>query len=83
MEIASSGQSYHPEFHAHQDVVAQAYAEQLEQEERRENQFAGLNSGISDETLQFLDRSTSVLLRTGIIRTSNKLKLFSRTMSSP
>ncbi|KAF0694784.1 Aste57867_14382 [Aphanomyces stellatus] len=49
VEVAADGQSYHPEFKAHQDVLAEALAKEVAKQTQRELDQAPLVTGISND----------------------------------
>uniref|UniRef100_K3WKF7 Ribosome biogenesis protein NOP53 n=1 Tax=Globisporangium ultimum (strain ATCC 200006 / CBS 805.95 / DAOM BR144) TaxID=431595 RepID=K3WKF7_GLOUD len=55
VQVAAPGQSYHPEFAAHQDVMAEAVAQELERQDIREEMAKPVAAGMSEETLQYID----------------------------
>lgn len=60
VEVPAAGQSYHPDFEAHQDVMASAVAEELERRELRAKMAEPVRAGLSEETLQFINDKDSV-----------------------
>lgn len=60
VEVAAPGQSYHPEFAAHQDVMAEAVAKELERQDIRKEMSKPVAAGMSEETLQYIDTRGSV-----------------------
>ncbi|EEY69206.1 uncharacterized protein PITG_05409 [Phytophthora infestans T30-4] len=52
VEVAAAGQSYHPDFDSHQDVMAEAVAKELEKREKRAQLQEPVAKGMSEETLQ-------------------------------
>ncbi|KAI9922505.1 hypothetical protein PsorP6_002479 [Peronosclerospora sorghi] len=58
VEVAAAGQSYHPDFDAHQDVLAEAVAEELQRRVKRA-QLQEPVQGMSEETLQFIKQESS------------------------
>jgi nucleolar protein 53 len=56
VEVALPGQSYHPDFESHQDVMAEAVAQVLEQEEIMKEMKEPISKGLSEETLQYIDQ---------------------------
>lgn len=63
VEVPAAGQSYHPDFEAHQDVMASAVAEELERREKRTKMAEPIRAGMSEETLQFINDKDSVRCR--------------------
>ncbi|TDH65345.1 hypothetical protein CCR75_000676 [Bremia lactucae] len=54
VEVAAAGQSYHPDFDSHQDIVAEAVANELEKQEKKAQLQKPLANGMSEETLQYI-----------------------------
>jgi hypothetical protein len=52
--VPAPGQSYHPDFASHQDVLAEALAHELEKQALHEEQSKPVSGGLSEETLQFI-----------------------------
>ena len=59
VEVAAAGQSYHPDFDTHQDVMAEAVAEELERREKTALQREPVSKGMSKETLQHIKEESS------------------------
>ncbi|DAZ98867.1 TPA: hypothetical protein N0F65_002592 [Lagenidium giganteum] len=59
VEVAAPGQSYHPEFESHQDVMAEAVAQELERQEMRKKMAEPVSKGLSKETLQYINDKDS------------------------
>ncbi|KAE9331225.1 hypothetical protein PF008_g15540 [Phytophthora fragariae] len=59
VEVAAAGQSYHPDFETHQDVMAEAVARELERRDKKAKLQEPVSSGMSDETLQFIKQDSS------------------------
>ncbi|KAG7394494.1 hypothetical protein PHYBOEH_005073 [Phytophthora boehmeriae] len=59
VEVAAAGQSYHPDFETHQDVMAEAVAQELERQEKRAKAAEPLTKGLSEETLQYIKMDSS------------------------
>ncbi|KDO27237.1 hypothetical protein SPRG_07486 [Saprolegnia parasitica CBS 223.65] len=59
VEVAAAGQSYHPEFESHQDVLAEAVAKKLEKQAQREADRARIKKGLSEETKAFINDKDS------------------------
>ncbi|TYZ60573.1 hypothetical protein PybrP1_006530 [[Pythium] brassicae (nom. inval.)] len=55
VQVAAPGQSYHPEFAAHQDVMAEAVAKELERRETLAEMSQPVGAGMSEEVLQHID----------------------------
>lgn len=55
VQVAAPGQSYHPEFAAHQDVMAEAVAKELERRDKLAEMSKPVAAGMSEETLQYID----------------------------
>lgn len=60
VQVPAAGQSYHPDFEAHQDAMAAAVAQELERREIREKMAEPISSGMSEETLQYINDKDSV-----------------------
>jgi nucleolar protein 53 len=54
VDVAQSGQSYHPDPHHHQNVIGEALALELRRQEAMEQRDAPLASGLSEETKAIL-----------------------------
>ncbi|CAI5732736.1 unnamed protein product [Peronospora destructor] len=54
VEVAAAGQSYHPDFDTHQDVIAEAVAEELERQEKKAELHELVVTGMSEETLKHI-----------------------------
>lgn len=59
VEVAAAGQSYHPDFESHQDVMAEAVAEELERREEKARQYEPVSKGMSEDTLQHIKQESS------------------------
>lgn len=59
VQIATPGQSYHPEFSAHQDVVAEAVAKEMDRRDLNAEMSKPVATGMSEETLQYIDQRGS------------------------
>jgi nucleolar protein 53 len=59
VEVAAAGQSYHPDFETHQDVMAEAVAKELERREKRAQLQEPVTKGLSEETLQYIKQDSS------------------------
>ncbi|OQR83144.1 hypothetical protein ACHHYP_15036 [Achlya hypogyna] len=60
VEVAASGQSYHPDFESHQDVLAEAVAKKLEKQAKREADRKPMAKGqLSEETKAFINDKDS------------------------
>uniref|UniRef100_A0AAV1UJD3 Ribosome biogenesis protein NOP53 n=1 Tax=Peronospora matthiolae TaxID=2874970 RepID=A0AAV1UJD3_9STRA len=59
VEVAAAGQSYHPDFDTHQDVMAEAVAEELERREKKAKLYEPVSKGMSEETLQHIKQESS------------------------
>ncbi|OQS07280.1 transmembrane protein [Thraustotheca clavata] len=59
VEVAAAGQSYHPEFESHQDVLAEAVAKKHEKKAIREANNAPLGKGLTEETKQYINNAAS------------------------
>lgn len=59
VEVAAAGQSYHPDFDTHQDVMAEAVAKELERREKKAKLQEPVSNGMSEETLQFIKQDSS------------------------
>lgn len=55
VQVAAPGQSYHPEFAAHQDVLAEAVAKELERRETLAEMSQPVGAGMSEEVLQHIN----------------------------
>jgi nucleolar protein 53 len=60
VEVAMSGQSYHPEFESHQSVLAEAAAKALKKKALRDLEHLPMNKGLAEETMQFITDKESV-----------------------
>lgn len=58
VEVAAAGQSYHPDFDSHQDVMAEAVAKELEKREKRAQLQEPVAKGMSEETLQYIKENS-------------------------
>ncbi|CEG48136.1 uncharacterized protein PHALS_05609 [Plasmopara halstedii] len=58
VEVAAAGQSYHPDFDSHQDVMAEAVALELEKREKKAQLQEPVAKGMSEETLQFIKKDS-------------------------
>ncbi|KAL3667940.1 hypothetical protein V7S43_006817 [Phytophthora oleae] len=59
VEVAAAGQSYHPDFDSHQDVMAEAVAHELEKREKKAQMHEPVSNGLSEETLQYIKQDSS------------------------
>lgn len=59
VQVATPGQSYHPEFSAHQDVMAEAIAKELDRRDLNAEMSKPVAAGMSEETLQYIDQRGS------------------------
>ncbi|RLN50188.1 hypothetical protein BBJ29_000496 [Phytophthora kernoviae] len=59
VEVAAAGQSYHPDFETHQDVMAEAVAQELERQEKKAKSAEPVAKGLSEETLQYIKMVSS------------------------
>ncbi|CAI5712953.1 unnamed protein product [Peronospora farinosa] len=59
VEVAAAGQSYHPDFDTHQDVMAEAVAEELERREKKAQQQELVVKGMSEETRKHIKHESS------------------------
>ncbi|GMF30713.1 unnamed protein product [Phytophthora lilii] len=59
VEVAAAGQSYHPDFETHQDVMAEAVAKELERREKKAQLQEPVANGMSEETLQYIKQDSS------------------------
>ncbi|RLN80576.1 hypothetical protein BBJ28_00000175 [Nothophytophthora sp. Chile5] len=59
VEVAAAGQSYHPDFDTHQDVMAEAVAQVLERREIVAKMAEPVSAGLSEETLQYIKTGSS------------------------
>lgn len=58
VQVAAPGQSYHPDFETHQDVMAEAVAKELERQDARKKLAEPLRAGLSEETLQHINMNS-------------------------
>ncbi|KAG6966046.1 hypothetical protein JG688_00006956 [Phytophthora aleatoria] len=58
VEVAAAGQSYHPDFDSHQDVMAEAVAKELEKREKKAQLQEPVTKGMSEETLQYIKQDS-------------------------
>ncbi|CAI5732777.1 unnamed protein product [Peronospora destructor] len=58
VEVAAAGQSYHPDFDTHQDVIAEAVAEELERQEKKAELQELVVKGMSEETLKHIKHAS-------------------------
>lgn len=59
VQVATPGQSYHPEFSAHQDMMAEAVAKELDRRDLNVEMSKPVAAGMSEETLQYIDQRGS------------------------
>ncbi|GMF17781.1 unnamed protein product [Phytophthora fragariaefolia] len=59
VEVAAAGQSYHPDFETHQDVMAEAVAKELERQDKKAKLQEPVSNGMSEETLQYIKQESS------------------------
>ncbi|KAL4160150.1 hypothetical protein PRNP1_000721 [Phytophthora ramorum] len=59
VEVADAGQSYHPDFETHQDVMAEAVAKELERRDKRSKLSEPVAEGMSEDTLQYIKQDSS------------------------
>ncbi|CAH0476381.1 unnamed protein product [Peronospora belbahrii] len=59
VEVAAAGQSYHPDFDTHQDVMAEAVAKELERQDRTAKLQEPVADGMSEDTLQYIKQESS------------------------
>lgn len=58
VQVAAPGQSYHPDFETHQDIMAEAVAKEIERQDARKKLAEPLRAGLSEETLQHINMNS-------------------------